>query len=132
MKLKECTAPRCCNDHYFRSPLLTKLPSCGQNSAVTFLSPFPPSLSLSSFPLSFTFSSCFLVFPSFYSPSFALTPSLLISPLLAHHSPQEWQVRLLLERSRASNCPSAAYQLVGTKKVQQALAKPGVLERSVP
>ena len=44
---------------------------------------------------------------------------------------QEWQVRLLLEQSRASNCPSAAYQLVGTKKVQQALAEPGVLERLV-
>lgn len=35
-----------------------------------------------------------------------------------------------MERSRASNCPTAAYQLVGTKKIQQALAEPGVLERS--
>lgn len=35
-----------------------------------------------------------------------------------------------MERSCASNCPTAAYQLVGTKKIQQALAEPGVLERS--
>ena len=44
---------------------------------------------------------------------------------------EHWQARLLLERSRATNCPSAAYQLVGTKKMQQALAEPGVLERFV-
>ena len=43
----------------------------------------------------------------------------------------DWQTRLLLERSRATNCPSVAYQLAGTKKVQQALAVPGVLERFV-
>ena len=67
MKLKECTAPRCCNDHYFRSPLLTKLPSCGQNSAVTFLSPFPPS----HFPL------LFLLVSLFFLPSL---PLLLLSP----------------------------------------------------
>ena len=48
-----------------------------------------------------------------------------------HAHTQEWQVRLLLEQSRASNCPSAAYQLVGTKKMQQALAETGVLERLV-
>ena len=41
----------------------------------------------------------------------------------------EWEARLLIERSRAVKCPSVAYQLVGTKKVQQALAAPGALER---
>jgi glutathione synthase len=40
----------------------------------------------------------------------------------------EWQGRLLLERSLAIKCPSVAYQLVGAKKVQQALARPGALE----
>ena len=42
---------------------------------------------------------------------------------------QDWQTRLLLERSKAIKCPSAGYHLAGTKKVQQVLAKPGVLER---
>ncbi len=40
-----------------------------------------------------------------------------------------WEVRLLLERSRAVKCPSVALQLAGAKKVQQVLAEPGVLER---
>jgi len=37
----------------------------------------------------------------------------------------------MLERSRAIKCPSAALHLAGTKKVQQVLASPGVLERCV-
>ena len=40
----------------------------------------------------------------------------------------EWDARLLIERSRAVKCPSIAYHLAGTKKVQQVLAEPGVLE----
>jgi len=44
-------------------------------------------------------------------------------------SETEWKARLLLERSLAIKCPSIAYQLVGAKKVQQALAGPGVVER---
>ena len=40
----------------------------------------------------------------------------------------EWQARALLESSRATKCPSLGYHLAGTKKVQQALARPGVLE----
>ena len=32
----------------------------------------------------------------------------------------EWEARLLIERSDAYACPSAAYQLAGAKKVQQA------------
>jgi glutathione synthase len=34
-----------------------------------------------------------------------------------------------MERSRAIKCPSIYYHLAGTKKVQQELARPGVLER---
>lgn len=41
----------------------------------------------------------------------------------------EWRARALLERSCAVSCPSVAMQLVGTKRVQQALGEPGVLER---
>jgi len=41
----------------------------------------------------------------------------------------EWQARELMERSRATKCPSLGYHLAGTKKVQQELARPGVLER---
>jgi glutathione synthetase len=42
-----------------------------------------------------------------------------------------WDGRKLIELSCAVKCPCAAYQLVGTKKVQQALAAPGALERFV-
>ncbi|RVE41532.1 hypothetical protein evm_013817 [Chilo suppressalis] len=42
---------------------------------------------------------------------------------------REWDARLRVERSTAIKCPSIAYQLAGTKKVQQALAVPGVLEK---
>jgi len=44
-------------------------------------------------------------------------------------SEKHWDARLLLERSAAVKCPSAAYQLVGAKKIQQVLARPGVVER---
>ncbi|GLC35901.1 hypothetical protein PLESTF_001238000 [Pleodorina starrii] len=44
----------------------------------------------------------------------------------------EWAARELIERSNAAKCPTVAYQLAGTKKVQQDLAAPGVLERFVP
>eukprot|EP00929_Paragymnodinium_shiwhaense_P060622 TRINITY_DN30266_c0_g2_i1.p1 TRINITY_DN30266_c0_g2~~TRINITY_DN30266_c0_g2_i1.p1 ORF type:complete len:513 (+),score=86.67 TRINITY_DN30266_c0_g2_i1:113-1651(+) len=43
----------------------------------------------------------------------------------------EWEARLRLEKSLAIKCPSVAYQLVGAKKVQQALARPGAVERFV-
>lgn len=46
-----------------------------------------------------------------------------------YHSNNEWDARLLVERSSAIKCPSIHYHLAGTKKVQQALAKPGVLKR---
>ncbi|KAI8874089.1 glutathione synthase [Ramicandelaber brevisporus] len=42
-----------------------------------------------------------------------------------------WEVRLRIERSRALKCPSIAWQLAGSKKVQQVLALPGTLERFV-
>lgn len=41
----------------------------------------------------------------------------------------EWDVRWMIESSKAVKCPNVAYHLAGTKKVQQALALPGVLER---
>lgn len=42
---------------------------------------------------------------------------------------QSWEVRLRIELSRAIKCPSVQYHLAGTKKVQQVLAQPGVLDR---
>lgn len=45
---------------------------------------------------------------------------------------QNWEARLLLERSRAVKCPDIATQLAGTKKVQQELSQPGTLERLLP
>lgn len=46
-----------------------------------------------------------------------------------YHSEVEWDARKLIERSSAIKCPTVAYQLVGTKKIQQTLCVPGVLER---
>ncbi|KAL3971134.1 glutathione synthase [Sarotherodon galilaeus] len=47
-------------------------------------------------------------------------------------SEQSWDARLLMERSRAVKCPDISAHLAGTKKVQQVLARPGVLERFFP
>ena len=44
----------------------------------------------------------------------------------------EWAARAKLECTRATKCPSLGYHLAGTKKVQQELARPGVLERFFP
>jgi len=41
----------------------------------------------------------------------------------------EWEARLLIERSLCIKTPTIAEHLAGTKKVQQVLAKEGVLER---
>lgn len=43
----------------------------------------------------------------------------------------EWLALLLLERSLAIKCPNIATHLAGTKKIQQVLCEPGVLERFV-
>ncbi|KFM67724.1 Glutathione synthetase, partial [Stegodyphus mimosarum] len=48
-----------------------------------------------------------------------------------HYEPEDWEVRLLMERSTAIKCPSAGLHLAGTKKVQLYLTKPGVLENFV-
>ncbi|KAM6928719.1 glutathione synthetase [Lycodopsis pacificus] len=47
-------------------------------------------------------------------------------------SEQAWDARLLMERSLAVKCPDISTHLAGTKKVQQVLARPGVLERFFP
>jgi glutathione synthase len=44
----------------------------------------------------------------------------------------EWQARAVLEASRATKCPCLGYHLAGTKKVQQQLSRPGVLEQFFP
>ncbi|XP_053403440.1 glutathione synthetase-like isoform X3 [Mercenaria mercenaria] len=43
----------------------------------------------------------------------------------------EFQLRLDMERSRAIKCPTVAIHLAGCKKIQQALAESGVLERFI-
>ena len=42
---------------------------------------------------------------------------------------EEWETRKKIELSRTTKCPCLGYHLAGTKKVQQALARPGTLER---
>ncbi|KAF7646409.1 hypothetical protein LDENG_00188230 [Lucifuga dentata] len=49
-----------------------------------------------------------------------------------HYSEQGWDACLLMERSLAVKCPDIGTQLAGTKKVQQELARPGVLEKFFP
>lgn len=44
----------------------------------------------------------------------------------------EWLARERLERGRATKCPCLGYHLAGTKKVQQELARSGVVERFFP
>lgn len=44
----------------------------------------------------------------------------------------EWLARERLERGVATKCPSLGYHLAGTKKVQQELSRPGVVERFFP
>jgi glutathione synthase len=41
----------------------------------------------------------------------------------------EWTARELVERSSALKCPNVGYHLAGTKAIQAALCKPGVLEK---
>ncbi|CAD7090096.1 unnamed protein product [Hermetia illucens] len=48
-----------------------------------------------------------------------------------YHSQNEWDARYLIEFSKAIKCPTINYHLAGTKKVQQALAAPGILKRFV-
>jgi glutathione synthase len=47
-------------------------------------------------------------------------------------SPREWALRLDMERSTAIISPNIRLQLTGTKKIQQVLANPGVIERFLP
>ncbi|XP_012532759.1 glutathione synthetase isoform X2 [Monomorium pharaonis] len=47
----------------------------------------------------------------------------------AYPTEKEWDVRLLIECSRAIKCPSVQYHLAGTKKVQQSLAQSSVLKK---
>ncbi|XP_071394980.1 glutathione synthetase-like [Centroberyx affinis] len=49
-----------------------------------------------------------------------------------HYKEKTWEARLLMERSLAVKCPDIGTHLAGTKKVQQELARPGVLERFFP
>ncbi|XP_062592431.1 glutathione synthetase-like [Saccostrea cucullata] len=46
-------------------------------------------------------------------------------------SQKEWDVRLSIERSKAIKCPTVHYQLAGTKKIQQELAKQGAVEKFI-
>lgn len=46
-----------------------------------------------------------------------------------YQSSQEWNARKIIELSNAAKCPTIAMQLAGSKKVQQDLARPGVVER---
>jgi glutathione synthase len=45
-----------------------------------------------------------------------------------YEDPHNYNIRILLERSLAIKCPSIPLQLAGSKKVQQILSEPGVLE----
>ncbi|KAE8293108.1 Glutathione synthetase [Larimichthys crocea] len=49
-----------------------------------------------------------------------------------NYTEETWDARLLMERSLAVKCPDISTHLAGTKKVQQVLAKPGVLEKFFP
>jgi menaquinone-dependent protoporphyrinogen IX oxidase len=44
---------------------------------------------------------------------------------------KEWDARLTIERSKAIKCPTIQYQLAGTKKIQQELARQGAVEKFI-
>ena len=44
-------------------------------------------------------------------------------------SPQAWDAKILVEKSLAVTCPSIDWHLAGSKKIQQELSRPGVLEK---
>jgi glutathione synthetase len=46
-----------------------------------------------------------------------------------YYTEKEWQARVLIENSNTAACPSVSLQLAGSKKVQQDIANPGVVER---
>jgi len=46
-------------------------------------------------------------------------------------SDADWETKLMIERSLAIVCPNIAYHLAGTKKVQQVLSQPGVIEKFI-
>jgi len=47
------------------------------------------------------------------------------------YNEEAWQARLLIEKSVAVKCPTVGEQLVGTKKVQQIFALPGMVEKFI-
>uniref|UniRef100_A0A674EB73 Glutathione synthetase n=1 Tax=Salmo trutta TaxID=8032 RepID=A0A674EB73_SALTR len=49
-----------------------------------------------------------------------------------NYTEQSWEAGLMMECSMAVKCPDISTHLAGTKKVQQELARPGVLERFFP
>lgn len=51
-----------------------------------------------------------------------------VSILLYH---QEWRFKLIAEQSKAAVCPSIVWHLIGSKKIQQELSRPGVLEKYI-
>ena len=46
-------------------------------------------------------------------------------------SEKEWKAREMIEASTAIKCPNIAYHLMGTKKMQQVMAMPNVIEEYV-
>lgn len=44
---------------------------------------------------------------------------------------EEWNARLMIERSMAIKCPNIQVHLVGAKIVQQALSEPGSVEKYI-
>ncbi|XP_029635864.1 glutathione synthetase [Octopus sinensis] len=50
----------------------------------------------------------------------------------SYKSQQDWETRKMIELSFAIKCPSINYHLAGTKKIQQELSRPGVLEKFIP
>ncbi|GCB65671.1 hypothetical protein scyTo_0013487 [Scyliorhinus torazame] len=46
-----------------------------------------------------------------------------------YHNDDCWVARLLIERSKAIKCPDIATHLAGTKKIQQELARSGMVEK---
>jgi hypothetical protein len=52
-----------------------------------------------------------------------------MKPIFSKNKKKEWNVRLMIERSRAIKCPTINYQLAGAKRIQQSLFEADIVEK---
>ncbi|KAJ8584161.1 hypothetical protein M405DRAFT_827269 [Rhizopogon salebrosus TDB-379] len=93
-----------------------------------FLRPMTCMVSEGQIDIDMVLASCSLCSPT----SIMCSTSVGWSMSCSRSTPSYYETRFLLERSRAIKCPSLPLHLAGSKKVQEVLTRPGMLERRIP